>query len=129
MSVVVVACTRTEVGALLEPSPVRTRRASIPPRRGSTQTPRPTSVVCAASHASASAVDPTTNAVYVTNLYDASVSVIDGAICKGVVSFGCRLVPPKLPTDHFPASIAIDPAVGTAYVHNEGSISVVPLLR
>lgn len=74
------------------------------------------------------AVDPTTNAVYVTNLYDASVSVIDGALCNASISFGCRLVPPKLPTDHFPASIAIDAAVGTAYVHNEGSISVVPLL-
>lgn len=64
-----------------------------------------------------------------TNLYDASVSVIDGAVCNRVVSFGCKTVPPKLPTDHFPLSIAIDPAVGTAYVHNEESISVVPLLR
>ena len=74
------------------------------------------------------AVDPFNHNVYTTNLYDASLSVIDGATCNRFVSFSCGLEPPKLPTGHYPASITVDPAVGTAYVGGEFGISVVPLV-
>ena len=48
------------------------------------------------------AVDAATGTVYVTNNEDATVSLIDGAICNGRVSFGCDLVPPKLAAGIFP---------------------------
>ncbi len=73
------------------------------------------------------AVDAFTHHVYVSSLYDASVSVIDGATCDGVVTFGCTYAPRKLPAAHFPASIVVDPAVGTVYVAALSGISVLPL--
>jgi hypothetical protein len=55
--------------------------------------------------------------------------VVNGAICNRFTSLGCGLVLPKLPTASFPDSIAIDPAIGTAYVASaEFGISVVPLI-
>ena len=42
------------------------------------------------------AIDPTTDAVYVANIQDASVSVIDGATCNGSGIAGCCQAPPKL---------------------------------
>jgi DNA-binding beta-propeller fold protein YncE len=73
------------------------------------------------------AVDAFTHNVYTANLQDASVSVINGAICNGFVNFGCRQVAPKLPAGHYPASIVVDPAVGTVYAAGEDGISVLPL--
>jgi DNA-binding beta-propeller fold protein YncE len=75
------------------------------------------------------AVDPLTHIVYTANLFDSSLSVVNGAICNRFTSLGCGLVLPKLPTASFPDSIAIDPAIGTAYVASaEFGISVVPLI-
>jgi len=54
--------------------------------------------------------------------------VIDGATCNSLVSFGCNLVPPKLPAGNYPAEMALDPAVGTDYVANLEGVSVVPLV-
>ena len=74
------------------------------------------------------AIDSATGDVYVTNNEDASVSVIDGAICNSRVSFGCGLMPPKLAAGDSPASITVDPAAGTAYIASDlGGLSVVPL--
>ena len=84
--------------------------------------------VAAGFNAIGVAVDPCTHVVYTTNLYDSSVSVIDGAICNRFISFGCGLVPPKLPSGSFPTSIAVDPVVGTVYVASRNfGISVLPL--
>jgi DNA-binding beta-propeller fold protein YncE len=81
------------------------------------------------SNALGLAVDPLTHIVYTANFFDSSLSVIAGAICNRFTSLGCGLVLPKLPTASFPDSIAIDPAVGTAYVGSfEFGISVVPLV-
>ncbi|MGD0811390.1 MAG: hypothetical protein ABSA91_17020, partial [Acidimicrobiales bacterium] len=75
------------------------------------------------------AVDPLTRVVYTANFYDSSLSLVDGAICNRFTSLGCGVVLPKQPTASFPDSIAIDPAVGTAYVASfEFGISVVPLV-
>jgi YVTN family beta-propeller protein len=73
------------------------------------------------------AVDPSTHAVYATNNEDASISVINGTICNGLVSFGCDLAPPKLPAGNYPGQIALDPAVATGYVSNLEGVSVLPL--
>ena len=75
------------------------------------------------------AVDPLSHVVYTANFFDSTLSVVEGAICNRFTSLGCGSVLPKLPTASFPDSIAIDPAVGTAYVGSfEFGISVVPLV-
>jgi DNA-binding beta-propeller fold protein YncE len=73
------------------------------------------------------AVDTATNSVYVANTEDASISVINGTTCNAVVSFGCRLVPPRLPAGNYPGQITLDPAVATGYVSDNEGVSVVPL--
>jgi DNA-binding beta-propeller fold protein YncE len=75
------------------------------------------------------AVDPTTHDVYVTNIEDTSVSVIDGKDCNGTHANRCHQVSDKLPVDDYPTGIAIDPAVGTAYVTSgvKGTVTVVRL--
>jgi len=76
------------------------------------------------------AVDPTTHNIYATNLEDASISIISGASCNRLVSFSCNQTPPTIPAGTYPSSIAVDPAVGTAYVSSaEGlpGVSVIPL--
>jgi DNA-binding beta-propeller fold protein YncE len=74
------------------------------------------------------ALDPFTHDVYTANLADASVSVVHGAICNGVVSSGCGRAATKLPAAHWPASIVADPAVGTLYVAGLSALSVLPLV-
>jgi len=77
------------------------------------------------------AVDPTTNNVYATSLKDASISAISGDICNRLISFGCSQAPPRVPAGTYPWYIAVDPAVGTAYVSSEEGvpgISVIPLM-
>jgi DNA-binding beta-propeller fold protein YncE len=74
------------------------------------------------------AIDAFTNNVYVTDVNNATVSVIDGNVCNATITFGCRLVPRTLPAGNYPASIAVDGAAGTSYVSSMFGTSVVPLL-
>jgi DNA-binding beta-propeller fold protein YncE len=73
------------------------------------------------------AVDRTTHEVYVTNTEDTSVSVIDGTKCNGTDTSGCSHTPAKDSVGGYPGSIAIDPAVRTAYVQTIDGVSVIPL--
>lgn len=74
------------------------------------------------------AIDPTRHRVYVTNIEDTSVSVIDGNTCNGSDTTGCDQNPPKIAVGNYPDPIAVDPAVGTAYVTNgDNTVSVIPL--
>ena len=77
----------------------------------------------------AAAIDPTTHAVYVANVEDTSLSVIDGKHCNGARSAQCGRATDKLAVDDYPRSLAIDPTVGTAYVSSgvKGTVSVVRL--
>ncbi len=75
------------------------------------------------------AVDRTTHYVYVTNTEDTSVSVIDGAKCNGTDTSGCSHTPAKDSVGDYPGSIAIDPAVRTAYVADGDGVSVIRLTR
>ena len=75
------------------------------------------------------AVDRTTQEVYVTNTEDTSVSVIDGARCNGTDTSGCSHTPAKDSVGGYPGSIAIDPAVQTAYVQTIDGVSVIPLIH
>ena len=72
------------------------------------------------------AIDPATGTVYVANIQDASVSVIDSATCNGSDIAGYSRAPPKLAVGDYPSALAVDPAVGTAYVASgtESTVSV-----
>jgi DNA-binding beta-propeller fold protein YncE len=84
--------------------------------------------VAASYGAIAVAIDLTTNAVYVTNLQDSSVSVINGNTCNGTHTTGCDQAPPKVAVGNYPGAIVPDPAACTAYVSNgDNTVSVIPL--
>jgi DNA-binding beta-propeller fold protein YncE len=74
------------------------------------------------------AIDPATNMVYVANVEDTSVTVINGNTCNGTVHTGCGHTPVKVAVGNYPSTIATDPAVGTGYVTNgDHTVSVIPL--
>jgi DNA-binding beta-propeller fold protein YncE len=76
------------------------------------------------------AIDHTTRRVYVTNIEDASVSVINGATCNGSDTTGCGQTPTKVAVGNYPSQIVVDPAVGSAYVTDgDNTVSVIPLRR
>jgi DNA-binding beta-propeller fold protein YncE len=71
------------------------------------------------------AVNPSTDAIYVANIEDTSVSVIDGAICSGSDTSGCEQATAKVAVGNYPSAIVIDPDVATAYVTNgDNTVSV-----
>jgi DNA-binding beta-propeller fold protein YncE len=74
------------------------------------------------------AVDQSTDTIYVANLSDTSVSVINGRTCNRTDQAGCQLTPAKIAAGNYPDAIAIDPAHATAYVSNaDNTISVIRL--
>ena len=74
------------------------------------------------------AIDHTTHEVYVTNIEDTSVSVINGATCNGSDTTGCPDPPTDVSVGNYPSGIAVDPTVASAYVSNfDNTISVIPL--
>jgi len=75
------------------------------------------------------AINPATHILYTSNHEDASVSVINGATCSSLARTGCDQKPPKLPARNYPGPIAVDPAVGTAYVATLNGLAVIPLTR
>jgi DNA-binding beta-propeller fold protein YncE len=76
------------------------------------------------------AVDATTDTIYVTNLQDTSVSVINGANCNAGDHTGCGQRPPRVAVGRAPWNIAVDEGNGTAYVTNlDNTVSVIRLHR
>jgi DNA-binding beta-propeller fold protein YncE len=75
------------------------------------------------------AVDQLTNQVYTTNLFDSSVTTINGDSCNGTSAGGCDHTRTDASVGPGPGGIAIDPSVDTAYVADNDGVSVVPLNR
>jgi DNA-binding beta-propeller fold protein YncE len=72
-------------------------------------------------------IDPATNTVYVANIEDTSVTVINGATCNGSDTSGCAQTAAKAAVGNYPSAITVDPAAGTAYVTNgDDTVSVIP---
>ena len=76
------------------------------------------------------AIDEATHTVYVANVADNTVSVINGATCNARVTWGCGQVPPTVAVGVQPAVPAVDEATDTVYVPNSnpggpGSVSVI----
>jgi DNA-binding beta-propeller fold protein YncE len=89
----------------------------------------PTRTVAAGFGANGIAIDAATDTVWVTNIEDASVSVIDGASCNAGRRSGCAQTASRLSVGDYPGSIATDPATGTAYVQDREGVSVIKLIR
>jgi DNA-binding beta-propeller fold protein YncE len=52
--------------------------------------------------------------------------VINGATCDGTNHTGCGQTPATVAVGNYPSPIAIDPAVGTAYIANgDNTVSVI----
>jgi DNA-binding beta-propeller fold protein YncE len=71
-------------------------------------------------------INPATNTVYVANLEDTSVTVIEGATCSGTDTTGCGQAHPKVAVGNYPGNVTVDAAAGTAYVGNsDNTLSVI----
>jgi YVTN family beta-propeller protein len=73
------------------------------------------------------AVNPATHTVYVANVTDDTVSVLDAAICNATVSSGCSTPHTRLlRTGKSPRWVTVDQATDTVYVPNgdDGTASV-----
>jgi hypothetical protein len=55
--------------------------------------------------------------------------VIDRPRCNSTNTSGCSHTPAKDSVGGYPGSIAIDPAVQTAYVQTIDGVSVIPLIH
>jgi DNA-binding beta-propeller fold protein YncE len=84
--------------------------------------------VTAGYGAFALAIDQAAGTIYVVNLQDTSISVINGRTCNRTTHSGCQHIPAKIAVGNYPHAIAIDPAHDTAYISNyDNTISLIRL--
>jgi len=76
------------------------------------------------------AVDQATDTVYVANVNDNTVSVIDGATCNATVTTGCGQTPATVAVGVQPGVPAVDQATDTVYVpdSNNGGLGMVSVI-
>jgi DNA-binding beta-propeller fold protein YncE len=93
-------------------------------RTGCSQTPPTISV---GSGPGLVAVNAVTDTVYVGNLFGNTVSVINGAECNAMNTFGCGQAPATIQVGSGPGIPGIDPSTNTIYVpnSNDGTVSVI----
>lgn len=70
------------------------------------------------------AVDESADTVYVANLLEGTVSVINGADCNASDASGCGLPVATVPVGQGPQALTVNQATGTLYVANGGSNDV-----
>lgn len=72
-------------------------------------------------------INRVTNTIYVPNLNDGTVSVINGATCNGSDSSGCNQTPTATTVGAGPQEAAIDESANTIYVanQNDNTVSVI----
>ena len=70
------------------------------------------------------AVDERTDTVYVSNIDDGTVSVINGAACNALTTSGCSQTPATVPVGAAPIGLFADDANHTVYVSNFGDNTV-----
>jgi DNA-binding beta-propeller fold protein YncE len=74
------------------------------------------------------AVDATADTIYVSNLQDTSISVINGATCDAGDHTGCGQKPRTVAVGRAPYDLAIDHIDSTAYIANgDNTVSLIPL--
>jgi YVTN family beta-propeller protein len=70
------------------------------------------------------AIDPNNQSVYVANLNDSTVSVIDATSCNAQTTSGCDARPPTVAVDGGPSSAVVDPGRHTVYVTTQAANGV-----
>src|SRR5271165_209042 len=83
--------------------------------------------VAVGNNPQAIATNHATDTVYVANVSDNTVSVINGANCNGSNTSGCGTAPPTVNVGAHPYGVAVDPATDIVYVANsvDNTISVI----
>jgi DNA-binding beta-propeller fold protein YncE len=73
------------------------------------------------------AINKTTNTIYVANVADNTLSVINGATCNATANSSCNQPQPTTTVGNVPQGVAVDETTNTIYVANEvdGTVSVV----
>jgi DNA-binding beta-propeller fold protein YncE len=86
--------------------------------------------IAAGNFPEALALDPATNTVYVDNINDNTVSVINGATCNAELTTGCGQSAPAVTVGFEPVELRLDPAHHTLYVANfgDGTVSMINTL-
>jgi len=69
-------------------------------------------------------VDRRTHTVYVTNIDDNTVSVVNGRTCNGHLTSGCGQLPATVPVGNAPIGVFVDQHTRTVYVGNFGGDTV-----
>jgi YVTN family beta-propeller protein len=70
------------------------------------------------------AVDPSTDTIYVPNLFTNTVAVIDGRMCNATNTSGCAQNPTEVKVGSGPEVVAVDPATDTIYVATSGASTI-----
>ncbi len=79
---------------------------------------------------SAIAFDPANGIIAVTNLEDASISIINAATCNATITESCHSPQPRFPVGRVPGAITLDPVVQTIYTSNgDDTVSIIPAIR
>ena len=81
---------------------------------------RPSPTIAVGRFPNGIAVDERTDTVYVSNLADNTVSVIDGATCNARDHAGCGQIPTTVAVGNGPFRLALNDVTGTIYVANGG---------
>ena len=66
------------------------------------------------------AVDQNTDTVYVANVNDSTVSVINGATCNATHTSGCATTPPTVQVGAGAFNVAVDNSLHTVFAVNQG---------
>jgi YVTN family beta-propeller protein len=75
------------------------------------------------------AVNQATDTIYVANLSDNTVSVINGKTCNASNTIGCSQAPPAVPLGSSPVGVAVNQATDTIYVLSPGTPSTVSVIN
>lgn len=78
---------------------------------------KPATIATTPTPSTAIRIDPQTHHVYVTNLSDSSVSIIDDRHCNATATSGCHHIP-KIEVGSNPTDLTLDTSNHTAYVPN-----------
>ena len=70
------------------------------------------------------ALNPDNHTVYVTNLFDNTVSVIDANTCNGTNTSGCGQIPATVSVGARPRAIGVDAGTNTLFVGNGNDMTV-----
>jgi YVTN family beta-propeller protein len=88
---------------------------------GPVATPRTAATISVGAAPVGEALDPATHTLYVANVNDNTVSVINMAVCSATNTIGCNQTPTTVAIGSNPLALAVDQSTHTLYVANAGA--------